>query len=175
MTTLEKVTNVSAAIMCVSITILAAARILPASSKRTNAEANAYVRGERIAALPATTFDRDRTLVLIVRSGCQHCTDSMAFYRRVVQVRNDTKAATRLMALTLDEPYLGEAYLHRHEVYVDKVEHLPLDIAKRVPGTPTVIALDRTGTIRGVWVGDLTASQQKEIETFVGGVVPLVP
>ena len=56
----------------------------------------------------------------------------------------------------------GRKYLSELGVTIEDVRQLPLN-AVGVAGTPTLILVDKEGTVKKVWIGKLPESAQSEV------------
>lgn len=78
-----------------------------------------YVPGDKAPSLVGLEYQPRGTVLLVVRSTCHYCTDSMPFYR---MLRSD--AATKqvqVVALTTDPSDVCRSYLMKHGVQPDTV------------------------------------------------------
>lgn len=120
------------------------------------------------------TTQVDRTLVMVVRHDCQYCADSVPFYRVLAaKVRSQGPAAgSQLVVVTTDDIETANRYVDENHIDVTRVVAVPpKDRAMlRVPGTPTLILLNRNRRIEKVWVGRLDQGGQKQVESAVVGI-----
>ena len=118
--------------------------------------------------MPAEEFKKaEMTVVLVVRSQCTFCTDSMPFYRRLQQRAHHVSGRLRLVAVSLDPVAVGRAYLAEHGVMPDAVAPYPITTRTRVDGTPTLVAVDSSGRVVGRWTGRLSSTQEREMEAVL--------
>lgn len=122
-------------------------------------------KGERFetlqAALPAGS---DRTLVLALAPQCGYCTQSMPFYKRLVEERNKKGSKVKVVA-AVGSPEARAAEqeaLTSAGVQVDNMVELDFTSIK-VPGTPTVLLVDNQGEVLDVWFGKLDESKEKKV------------
>ncbi|HZS60320.1 MAG TPA: thioredoxin-like domain-containing protein [Gemmatimonadaceae bacterium] len=126
---------------------------------------SSYKAGESAPHLEAVQYsDSGRTLLMFVRSTCHFCTESMEFYRRIADSQAHRSGQLKLVAVSIDSPSVTEAYLHDNHLVVDQVVSYTIESEIKVSATPTLIAVDRTGTVEGLWVGKKPASGEKDIE-----------
>jgi hypothetical protein len=113
------------------------------------------------AALPAGT---DRALVLAVAPTCHFCTESIPFYKRLVDERNQKGSQVKVVvAVPAAEAKEQEAKMFAdHGVQPDAVVQVSFPDIK-VPGTPTVMLVDNKGKVLDVWVGKQEAGGEKKI------------
>ena len=103
----------------------------------------------------------DRHLVLVLQKDCHFCTESAPFYRRLIEVLAKRKDVQLIAALPHN---VGESkqYLDGLSVSINDLRQAdPSSIG--VSGTPTLLLVDRTGTITDVWVGKLPPEKEQEV------------
>lgn len=131
--------------------------------------------GTRVRGIEKQLLTRsDRTLLLVVKESCPYCAASMPLYRDLVRRRAQVSASSlRVVAVLLGQrdPAAAARYLERQRLSVDEIVVLSAKPQKDfgVDKTPTVILVDRTGTIREKWVGRLSASAE---ESLVRSILP---
>ena len=109
----------------------------------------------------------DRTLLLVLSTTCRYCTESAPFYQRLVQekARNASVNLVAILPQTVSE---SQKYLNDLGVSVDDIRQATPDTVKAV-ATPTLIIVDRTGSVVESWVGKLPAEKEAEVlSRFVG-------
>jgi hypothetical protein len=100
----------------------------------------------------------DQTLVLALSNSCHFCSESGPFYQRLAQ----SKGGTRLIAVLPQPVEDGQKYLDKLHVPVSEVRQLTLsDLG--VEGTPTLLLVDKSGTVKNVWVGRLQIEQEAAV------------
>jgi hypothetical protein len=108
----------------------------------------------------------DKTVVLALREGCHFCAESVPFYQRLTKAMAKSPQ-THLIAVLPGEPDQNKQYLNGLGVPVDDIRKHDLADLK-VPYTPTLLVLDRTGVVREVFVGKLTAAKETEVLSKLG-------
>ena len=108
----------------------------------------------------------DRTVVLVLASGCVYCTDSMAALREIASAARGRTGHVRLVAIGAEPASRLRTYLAAHSVTVDGVHSVS-------PGpvtefTPRVFVMSRDGAIRRDWVGVVGARRVREILAAAG-------
>ena len=100
-----------------------------------------------------------RTLILAISSGCHLCTDSGPFLQKIAkQPRNGVK----LLAVLPQPVTEGREYLSKLGVQVEDVRQASLN-SIGVRGTPTLLLVDRTGTVLDVWEGKLAPDREEQV------------
>lgn len=105
---------------------------------------------------------KDEHVILVLQKGCHFCSDSAPFYQRLARAVA-SRPDLELVAALPQEVDTARQYLDGLQVSVTDVRQVSLaDIGVR--GTPTLLLVDKTGTVTDVWVGRL--QQEKEGEVF---------
>lgn len=145
----DRVVNAAMLVTCVVMTGAVLQRSLTWGVAGASAAAvpGMAKEGDRAPAIPGVDYaDSVSTLVMYSRSTCQYCTASMPFY---ASLRSSLiQADVRLVAASSEAVDVTEQYLARHGVTAD--QSVVLNTA--IP-TPTLMLVDRSGTIRKIWVG----------------------
>jgi hypothetical protein len=145
---------------------------LPLTSAKRGAEV--YAVGEHFKGVDGIQLDAASTTVLMaLRSNRHFCTASMPFYQKILgQPRRDIRYVVGLPQDTIEG---GQAYLAEHRIHVDGVvRYSMIDTLPKIHGTPTVIVLDRTSRILGLWTGQLDAAQEQDCVRLLDDVAPRI-
>jgi hypothetical protein len=122
-----------------------------------------YQIGEQVEeALPVDFSKAQRTVVLVLNSGCVYCTRSLPFYRDLVAKRSTDIANTRLVAVGVETKDQLSNYLEVNGIKVDEV----LSVGNgsiRQTGTPAILLVDRSRTVKGYWGGLLAPDREREV------------
>jgi hypothetical protein len=102
----------------------------------------------------------ERTVLIVTRSTCPFCTNSLPFYAHLISQVRSSKASVRIVALTVEPASVCEAYLKSNGVLVDAVVQIS---DPRLSATPTLLIVDRDGTVIQSWVGELKSQRQLEV------------
>lgn len=144
---IEAATN--AAILCAVLLVcaLAAKRLLEHPSRGSSGPSI----GDRVSLQGVDWSKSKQNLVLALSTTCHFCSESAAFYRRLVP--SATSDGIRVLAV-LPEPISdGRSYLENLDITVSEVVQSPLS-AVEVYGTPTVLLVDNRGKIQKAWAGN---------------------
>lgn len=120
-----------------------------------------YQSGERITIDGVDFTAAPKTLLLVVRSTCRYCTDSMPFYKTLASAPTSGRRA-RIVALTPEAVEVGAEYFDSFGVKLDGVVSTPLT-ALKVRGTPTAILVSSTGVVEKVWQGRVDSKTELEV------------
>lgn len=116
------------------------------------------LKGTNLSSLNVNWAEAPQTLLLAISSTCHFCSESGPFYKRLVQY----KGTTRIIAILPQPVSEGREYLRHLDVRVDEVKQLGLDTLG-VSGTPTLMLVDGSGTVRESWIGKLSADQEASV------------
>jgi thioredoxin-related protein len=105
-----------------------------------------------------------KALVMALSPTCRFCTESMPFYKRLVDERNAKGSAVKVIAAVPAESARAEESAKLSEAGVSTDGVVALDFAKvKVAGTPTILLVDKQGKVLGVWVGKLDGRGEKDV------------
>lgn len=105
-----------------------------------------------------------RTVAIYALSTCRFCTDSMPFYKSVIE--NAARLNTYdVMFLTLESPIEFQRYLSDHGLPVTPIETRVTFGSVRA--TPTLIVIDERGVIQGAWVGKLKSDEERAVRALL--------
>jgi thioredoxin-related protein len=123
------------------------------------------VKGETLAELRGVVpAGSDKALVMAISPTCHFCNDSMPFYKQLLDKRNQSNSAVKVIAAVpaAEAQSAEQKNLADHGVQPDALVHV--DFAKiKVPGTPTLLLVDKQGKVLDVWVGKLNESREREV------------
>ncbi|SRR5258708_27624164 len=116
--------------------------------------------GSKLAIKGVDWGSRRATLVLALSTNCRFCTESAPFYRELTKEAKEKQVHT--IAIFPQSVQDASAYLKNEGLEVDEIRQTPLS-AIQVSGTPTLLLIDPTGTVQGVWIGKLLAEKEKDV------------
>jgi thioredoxin-related protein len=119
--------------------------------------------GDRLTQLDGWDWRaHDRTLMLVLRKGCHFCEDSAPFYQRLVATQHQGGSTTALIAVFPDKEDAVKEVMKSEGLEVKGLAGVPLEGLK-VSGTPTVLLVDKSGTVLNAWIGVLSPRQELEV------------
>ena len=162
---LETATNVATIITCAAVVAVLADRWFTEPSERLPPT---YEVGEAITDLPAVDFRAaERTLLLAASEDCRYCEASIPFYKTVAsRLRSGSDAkSVQVVLITVDDQVRSERFVQSSDLGNAQVVRLTPDAmnALKVPGTPTLLLVDRFGKVVGAWVGKLNEEREREV------------
>jgi hypothetical protein len=99
--------------------------------------------------------------LLALQKGCHFCSESAAFYQRLVR-ETAGRGNIHLIAVLPQTPDEGRKYLDELGVAIAEVKQAQLDSIS-VRGTPTLILVDNQGLVTTSWVGKLNADGEADV------------
>jgi hypothetical protein len=104
----------------------------------------------------------DQTLVLGLKKGCHFCEDSVPFYHRLIAQQQQAGSGRTIVAVFPDTAEAANGVVQSAGLTAHVLAGVPLEKLKIV-GTPTLLLVDRTGTVLNAWVGILSPRQELEV------------
>ena len=105
--------------------------------------------------------NNNQTLLLVLQKGCHFCTESAAFYQRLVR-ETEGRGSIHLIAVLPQISDESKKYLDDLGVTIAEVKQAQLD-SIGVHGTPTLILVNNQGVVITSWVGKLSADGEAEV------------
>jgi thioredoxin-related protein len=158
---LAKKLELAANISIVLVAVLLATVLIREYRFTKNDKPPTITTGAKLA-LPGIDWAKsDQTLLLVLQKGCHFCAESAPFYKRVIEEfgNQDTVQVIAALPQEVDE---SKQYLNELGVQIGNIKKInPSTLG--VSGTPTVVLVDGTGTVTGVWVGKLPRESESEV------------
>ena len=132
-----------------------------AVSKFESTEAKPPLEGTELSVAGVNWAESNETVVLALSSKCHFCSESAPFYQRLTRELAQRKDV-RLVAVFPQETQEAKKYLDDLAVPITDVRQGSF-AAIGVRGTPTLMIVDRTGTIKQTWTGRLNAERESEV------------
>ena len=119
-------------------------------------QSNEVKAGDRLPRLDGWDWgSHDRTLVIALRKGCHFCEDSAPFYQRLLAQQQQEGSNTAMLAVFPDAADAAKEAVQSEGLGVQALAGVPLERLK-VSGTPTLLLVDRNGTVLNAWIGMLS-------------------
>jgi thioredoxin-related protein len=106
-------------------------------------------------------------VLLVLQKGCRFCEESMPFYKRLTAQLSD-QANAHLVALLPQTEKESRQYLTDNMVDIADVRQASLR-SVGVQGTPTLLLVDKNGTVLEQWLGKVPASQEDTVLSRLKG------
>jgi ferritin-like metal-binding protein YciE len=153
--TLDTAANIAIIVVCaIAAVVLIRNQFFPPAPPPRPGE---VAQGDQLPVLQqAVPAGADRALVMALAPGCHFCTESMPFYKRLIDERNQKGSDVKVVAaVSAPDAKAGEMKIMADAgVKPDAVVELNFQEAK-VAGTPTLLLVDNKGEVLDVWVGKL--------------------
>lgn len=110
--------------------------------------------------LPNQDWAKNRkTLLLALSTTCKYCSASAQFYQRVAQTASSNTKLVAVLPQTREE---SQQYLTALQLVIEDIQQVsPSSLGVRV--TPTLILVDRAGSVRDSWAGQLPHEKEEEV------------
>jgi hypothetical protein len=156
---LEVITNIAVLCVCVLIAFIGIRDFL---SPNTRAVLSGPSKGTHVS-LPGVDWSRaNRTLVMVLSTQCHFCSDSAAFYQKLLPAaitRNIPVVAVLPQSIPESRQYLTGLGLQTSNI---SVLQEPM-AAVHVSGTPTLFVVNNHGLVQRAWSGKLQAPGEAEV------------
>lgn len=121
--------------------------------------------GSKLAVKDASWRSNGHSIVLALSTTCHFCRESSGFYKEVVRLAQQKHLHT--IAVFPQSIPEAQAYLSEQGIAVDEIKQAELT-GLSITGTPTLLLVDDSGSVRNVWVGKLSAEKEKDLLTKLG-------
>jgi hypothetical protein len=122
--------------------------------------------GDRLPRVSGIDWSRhERTLVLVLNSGCRYCEESAPFYRTLMREQRGRGPARDGLAIIAVFPNGADAvkrFLRNDQLALQSIAGVPL-AAWGVVATPTILLVDSNGRVDRSWLGVLTPQQESDV------------
>ncbi|MCM3871403.1 MAG: redoxin family protein [Pyrinomonadaceae bacterium] len=147
--------------------VLVSRYALPIFHQTKNVEDPRIEPGMKLSLSGVDWNKSDKTLLMVLSTNCRYCTESAPFYQRVARQKvghNNVK----LIAVLPQSSGEAQQYLSTHGITVDETrQSVPRAVYARA--TPTLIVVDKNGSVIESWVGKLPPEKEAEvINRFLG-------
>ncbi len=133
----------------------------PASPKSETAASPRIKPGSKLTITDVDWSKADRTLLIVLSTNCRYCTESVPFYQRLARenMGHDEIRVTAVFPQSIAE---AQKFLTDHAISVDEVRQSTPG-ATYVKATPTLIMVDRAGSVIESWIGKLPAEKEADV------------
>jgi thiol-disulfide isomerase/thioredoxin len=158
--TLEHTSNVALIVTCVlTSAVLGARYVRHAPTPRDLSQLVPFSVGHEMKDVADISYEQSAaTLVLFAKSTCPYCSSSMPFYRQLVDLPAVKAKEARLVVASVEPEATVRAYLQQYGIIPDKVTS-----SAATRPTPTLVLVDRRGTIRGMWIGQQKPEGERDV------------
>jgi thioredoxin-related protein len=156
---LETITNIAIIFAAILLCGLLVQKIFFKSELQS--QTAELVKGTQLS-IPDLDWHKNRkTLVLVLQKDCKFCTESMPFYKNLVE--RSKEKGVQVVAVLPDSRDEGIQYLKENGV--DNIREIKQVLPKtiNVRGTPTLILTDDKGEVLELWMGKLSSEKENEV------------
>ncbi|MGI8917111.1 MAG: peroxiredoxin family protein [Pyrinomonadaceae bacterium] len=115
-------------------------------------------KGERLDVPNIDWQQNEKTLVFFLKKDCVYCTSNAPFYRQLIE--DASKRNVKWLAILPDSIEEGKEYLKSLALPIENVQSGSLSSYK-IPGTPSVLFVDRQGIVKSVWIGAVPGQESQ--------------
>jgi hypothetical protein len=128
-----------------------------------------YAVGEQMDPVEGVDFSvAQYTLVMAFRENCSFCQESVPFYQKLSAAMVGAPGRPHQLAVVSTDSVVAlSAHLTANAMHVDHVINIQPGELK-IPGTPLLFLVDRSGTVKRVWRGRLETSEEEEVFGALG-------
>jgi hypothetical protein len=127
--------------------------------------------GDRVAALPGFDYsEHELTVLMPISRKCLSCDQTYALYRSIAE-QVAAKPGYRVVWVTSEPPEAMADFIRAQRLPEARIISANPDVL-RLAALPSVMAVDRTATIRGRWVGRSALQRAAEIRSFMSRPIP---
>lgn len=152
----------------IAIAVLVVAGIIVkryiSADQRTALRMPSISAGERLNLPDVDWKQNKKSVVFFLNKDCRYCTSSAPVYRQLTE--EAFKHNVKSLAVFPHSAEEAKAYLESIKLSVNEILIRPLPSYK-IAGTPTVLFVNSSGTVEGVWVGDASGREKQIREEFL--------
>ena len=159
---IELLANIAIIVVSLLLGAVLVQRFFLQPSDRTAAAPRQNIKpGTKISLPDVDWSQRDSNLLIVLQKGCSFCTESAPFYQRLLR-NTASRTDLQLIAALPQDIAAGKQYLNEIQLPTVEVRQASLS-SIGVLGTPTLLLIDKTGTVSDVWFGRLPPDKESEV------------
>ena len=158
---LELLTNLAIIVAAVLLSIVLTKNYLLPDRSKDGSRDFRVPAGVKVSLPGVDWSNSNQTLLLVLQKGCHFCSESAAFYQRLVR-ETQGRGNVHLIAVLPQTSDESKKYLDELGVAIEEVKQAKLD-SIGVHGTPTLILVDNQGVVMASWVGKLSADGEAAV------------
>lgn len=157
---IELVTNVAIIIVAVLFGYFLIQNFLFSKQSPQPQAPKDIAKGTKINLSNIDWVSNQKTLLLVMQKGCHFCTESMPFYKTLVQ--RASEKGVKVIAVLPNSLEESTGYLTDNGLQIQDVRQTSLSSVD-VQGTPTLILLNEKGEVSNSWIGKLLPNKEQEV------------
>ena len=120
-------------------------------------------KGDAFPIIPGVAYDKSsQTLVLAMSSKCEHCNESIPFFRQLLEANLEKSDGTRIVAVFPERPEEVWRYISEQQLSVNTIPGINFK-ALNLPGTPSAVLISNEGKVLNFWIGKPSKDAEKEM------------
>lgn len=165
---IELLSNIGIIVVAILLGVVFVSRyLLPAFMKPVAVESQPIKPGMKLSLTGVDWNKSDKTLLMVLSTNCRFCTESAPFYQRLAQQKVG-REDVRLIAILPQSVSEAQQYLGNYGISVDEIRQ-PVPGAAYAQATPTLIMVDKIGSVVESWIGKLPPEKEAEVlRRFLG-------
>ena len=162
----EVVANVAVILVALLLSVVLIKQYLLSKDRLPNEQPSNSTSSEQIRpgtklSFPGVDWTRsNRTLLMVLLTGCHFCTESAAFYQKLAQEKAEHPDLRLVVAL--QDVERSRSHLKELGVSVDEVIQVAAG-GSGIKGTPTLILINNGGEVENIWTGKLSSEKEAEV------------
>jgi thioredoxin-related protein len=117
-------------------------------------------KGTKISLPDVDWQANQKILLLVLQKGCHFCSESMPFYKTLVE--KSKEKGVKLIAVLPNSREESLQYLKENGVEIQEIKQAQLN-SINVRGTPTLILVNDKGEVANSWIGKLPSQKETEV------------
>lgn len=162
--TLETSTNI--AVLLVAIAALSTLVITVFVKSQSPSLRSGLYKGRILGQVPKVDYQLNgKTLLIALNTECSYCRESLPFYRKLVDA-NRSNNKLHIVAVFPNRAEEVARYMKENDLGLESVAEVsfaPLMIS----GTPSIILINKDGTVTDFWIGKLQDSEADKVIQFL--------
>ncbi|MEK6299871.1 MAG: hypothetical protein AABO41_04045 [Acidobacteriota bacterium] len=120
-------------------------------------------KGSAFSPIPTVDYGKSsQTLVIVLSSRCDHCNESIPFFKQLLEANSGKSDSTRIVAVFPEDIEEVRSYITQQQLSVDSIPGINYK-ALNLPGTPSTVLISSEGKILNFWIGKPSKDAEKEI------------
>lgn len=129
-------------------------------SEISQSQSKEIVKGTKISLGDIDWQANQKTVLLVLQKDCQFCSESMSFYKTIVEKTKEK--GIKLVAVFPNSSEEGIQYLKENGVDIQETKQAGKSEIN-IKGTPTLILVNNKGEVENSWIGKLPSEKEKEV------------
>jgi hypothetical protein len=152
----------------ISVSVVSLYILLEARYSRHEQPSEKSVVGSKANLAGANWGSNSKNVVLLLRTGCHFCAESLPLYRKLSAIRREKGDGLRILVASWDPPDVMRKYLSEQNISVDDILPCRTGIAG-IAATPAMFFVDARGVIRKALIGRLNESGEEQVLGLLHG------